>query len=122
MELGDFVNVFLIITFVLHGVAFAILAVRRRKAAYVVLTGTFVFLTALYLVKFEGWDMPLPGARWPLTWALRAGATLCTAAYLCLIYREPGSWLRKLLDRKEGRDSQAEPRPPSGPDTGESGG
>jgi len=99
MELGDFVNVFLIITFVLHGVAFTILGLKRRKVTYFVLTGTFVFLTALYLVKFEGWDMPLPGARGLLTWALRAGATLCTAVYLCLIYREPASWLRKLLRR-----------------------
>lgn len=100
MELGDFVNFFLIITFILHGIAFMLLGVKRRKTAYFVLTGTFVFLTAVYLIKFEGWVLTLPGTLWPATWALRAGATLCTAAYLGLIYREPGSWLWKLFSRK----------------------
>ncbi|GEM_PF-1861661 len=94
---------FLLVTFVLHGVAFTILGLKRRKVTYFVLTGTFVFLTAIYLIKFEGWNLTLPGTHWPLTWALRAGATLCTAAYLCLIYREPASWLWKLFRRKEAR-------------------
>jgi hypothetical protein len=72
------------------------------------LTGTFVFLTAIYLIKFEGWNLTLPGTHWPATWALRAGATLCTAAYLCLIYREPASWLWKLFRRKEARGRPTE--------------
>lgn len=84
---------FLTVTFVLHGVAFTVLGVRRRKPNYFMLTGTFVFLTTIYLIKFEDWAVALPGTSFPLTWLFRIGATVCSVIYLCLIYQEEGSWL-----------------------------
>ena len=92
----SFIPLFLLITFFLHGVAFAFLGMKRRKIHYFFLTGTFVFLAAIYFVKFEGWILAVPGTNLPLTWLFRIGATLCTLTYLRLLYREEGSWFRKL--------------------------
>ena len=96
----NLVPLFLLITFVFHGIAFTIIGMKRRKIYYFFLTGTFVFLTAIYWIKFEGWELRVPGTRFPATWALRIGATLCTLIYLRSIYHEEGSWLWKLLRRK----------------------
>ena len=102
MELKSFVAAFLLATFICHGVAFTILAVRLRRAYYFFLTGTFTFLTAIYFMKFGGWELTVPGTIFPATWLLRVGATLCTLIYLRFIYREEGSWLWRLTHRRRG--------------------
>jgi len=96
----QFLFLFLLVTFVLHGIAFAILGLRRRKVHYFFLTGTFTFLTAIYFIRFEGWTLRVPGANFPIAWLLRVGATLCTLIYLRILYREEGSWLWKLTHWK----------------------
>ena len=100
MSPRDLLNLFLVLTFVLHGLAFATLGLRRRKIYYLFLTGTFIFLTTIYLIKFERWDPRLPVVDWPATLLLRAGATLCTLTYLWLLGREEGSWLWRLMHRR----------------------
>lgn len=99
MDIKSFVALFLVITFVLHGLVFAILGLKRRRTYYFFLTGTFAFLTAIYLIKFEGWTLRVPGTGFPATWLLRIGASLCTLIYLSFIYKEEGSWLWKLRQR-----------------------
>jgi hypothetical protein len=100
MNINHFIALFLLVTFVLHGVAFTVLALKRRRAYYFFLTGTFIFLTAIYFIKFEGWRPEVPGTHFPATWLLRIGATLCTLIYLRVIYNEEGSWLWKLRNRR----------------------
>ena len=100
MELSRFVALFLLVTFVGHGIAFIALGVKRRKGYYGFLAGTFAFLSALYFIKFEGWELNVPGTDFPATWFLRIGATLCTLTYLKAIAGEEGTWLWKLLRRK----------------------
>ena len=102
MELSRFVALFLLVTFVGHGIAFTALGLKRRKGYYVFPTGTFAFLTAIYLIKFEGWELSVPGSDFPATWLLRIGATLCTLIYLKAIAGEEGTWLWKLLRRRQG--------------------
>lgn len=103
MHLKEFISLFLMITFVLHGIAFTIIGLLRRKAYYFFLTGTFIFLTAIYLIKFEGLAVEVPGTNLPLSWLLRLGALLCTLTYLYIIYNVEGSWLWKLAhSRKKG--------------------
>ena len=101
MDLKSFVALFLVVTFVLHGIAFGFLGLKRRRSYYFFLTGTFVFLSAIYWIKFEGWELSVPGTRFPVTWALRIGATLCTLIYLRSIYHEEGSWLWRLTRNKK---------------------
>jgi hypothetical protein len=62
---------------------------------------------ALYFLKFERLVIEVPGAGYPLTWLLRAGALLCTSFYLSVIYDLEGSWLWKLGQRLRGRNSRA---------------
>lgn len=100
MDVWKFIAAFLFVTFVGHGVAFTILAVKRRRFYYFFLTGTFAFLTALYFIKFEGWQPSVPGTDFPATWLLRIGATICTLIYFCVIYNIEGTWLRKLMHRR----------------------
>lgn len=104
MDLKSLVALFLTVTFILHGIAFTVLGLKRRKAYYFFLTGTFTFLTAIYLTKFEGWSSKFPGTDFSVILLLRIGATLCTLGYLAIIYREEGTWLWKLTRRKETRD------------------
>jgi hypothetical protein len=101
MDLKNFVALFLVITFVLHGIAFTFLGFKRRKGYYFFLSGTFAFLTAIYLMKFAGQFLSVPGTDLSATWLLRIGATLCTMIYLRCIYREEGSWLWKLTRRRK---------------------
>jgi len=96
MDIWKLIAAFFLVTFVAHGVAFTILAVKRRRSYYYFLTGTFVFLTAIYLIKLEGWQPSVPGTDFPMTWLLRIGATASTVIYLCVIYNIEGSWLWKL--------------------------
>jgi hypothetical protein len=100
MTLGSFIYLFLVISFVAHGVAFTVLAVKRRRMYYFFLTGTFIFLTAIYFIKLEDWQPSVPGTHFPATWLLRIGATACTLIYLRIIYSEEGSWLWKLRNRR----------------------
>ena len=102
MDWQKLVALFLLVTFVGHGLAFTALGLKRRKGYYVFLTGTFAFLTAIYLIKFEGWELSVPGTDFPATWVLRIGATLCTLTYLKAIAGEEGTWLWKLLRRRQG--------------------
>ncbi len=97
MTLESLVYLFLLLTFVAHGVAFAVLAVKRRRGYYFFLTGTFVFLTAVYFIKYEGWQPAIPGTHFPATWLLRIGASACTLSYLSAIYRVEGSWLWNVM-------------------------
>ena len=96
MGFKQFLFLFLMVSFVLHGIAFTFLGWKRRKVHYFFLTGTFIFLTAIYFIKFEGWILRIPGTNFSATWLLRIGATLCTLTYLRFLYREEGSWLWKL--------------------------
>lgn len=100
MDLGTSIAGFLLATFVCHGVAFAVLALKRRRSYYWLLVGTFVFLSAIYFIRFEGWRPSVPGAGFPATWLLRIGATLCTLTYLRVIYGVEGSWLWKLTRKR----------------------
>jgi hypothetical protein len=95
-------SLFLAITFLLHGLAFTYLAARRRKGHYLLLVGTFTFLTAIYLLRFQGWNPIVPGLRWPASWLLRIGALACTLSYLGAIYNEKGSWLWRLREKLKG--------------------
>lgn len=104
MDFKTLIALFLAMTFVLHALAFTVLGLKRRKAYYFLLTGTFTFLTAIYLTKFEGWSPKFPGTDFSVMPLLRIGATLCTLGYLGVIYREEGTWLWKLMHRKESRD------------------
>src|SRR5688572_18514160 len=88
---------FLIITFVLHGLAFTVLGLRRDKAYYFFLSGTFSLLTAIYFIKLEGWNPRVPGTGLPAIWVLRIGASICTLGYLRCLSREEGSWFWKLM-------------------------
>ena len=97
MDVWKFIVGVLLVSFLGHGVAFTILAVVRRRGYYFFLTGTFAFLTAIYFIKFEGWQPTVPGTDFPMTWLLRIGATVCTLTYLCVIYNIEGSWLWKLM-------------------------
>lgn len=101
--MDKFLYLFLTITFVLHGVAFTVLGLRRRKTYYFILTGTFLCLTAIYLMKFEEWAFTLPASSFPLSWLLRIGATLCTLIYFGAIYKEKGSWLWRVTHLKRKR-------------------
>lgn len=96
MDVQGLLPLFLVVTFVLHGVAFAFLGWRRGKVHYFFLTGTFAFLTAIYFMRFEGWQLAVPSTDFPLTWLFRIAASLCTLIYLWLLQREEGSWLWKL--------------------------
>ena len=96
MNVKDFIALFLMVTFVLHGGAFTILGFVRCKRYYFLMTGPFTLLTAIYFIKFEGWDLRLPGTNFPATWLLRIGAVVFTSSYLCVIYGEEGSWLWRL--------------------------
>lgn len=89
----------LVLTFVLHCVAFTVLAIRRRKSYYFFLTGTFVFLTALYIMKFLSLSPTVGGTGVELRLVLRIGAIACTATYLIVLARTPGSWFSRLLGR-----------------------
>ena len=100
MAPGSFIVLFLLITFVAHGVAFTILAVKRRRSYHFFLTGIFIFVTAIYFIKFEGWQPSVPGTAVPATWLLRIGATACTLIYLGIIYHVEGSWLWRLRKRR----------------------
>ena len=99
MDWYGLIYLFLVLSFVAHGIAFAILGCTRERTQYFFLTGTFVFLTAVYLIKFEAWSVSIPGTTMPLTYLLRIAAFACTASYLRVIYDEEGSWLWRLRQR-----------------------
>ena len=99
MDSFGLIYIFLVLSFVAHGIAFAFLAFKREKIQYFFLTGTFVFLTAVYVIKFEAWSVSIPGTVLPLTYLLRIAAFACTASYLRVIYNEEGSWLWRLRRR-----------------------
>lgn len=103
MDFKNSVALFLTITFVLHGLAFTILAFTRRKPYYFLLTGTFTLLTTIYFIKFAGWTVRVPGTSLSAIWLLRIGAGSCTLIYLWFIYNEEGSWLWKLMHRSKGQ-------------------
>ena len=96
MDIKIFLALFLTITFIIHGIAFTFLGLKRRKIHYFSLTGTFTFLTAIYFLKFEGWTLIIPDIDLSAAFILRIAAILCTLAYLRGIYNEEDSWLWKL--------------------------
>jgi hypothetical protein len=96
MDFWHLIYIGLTLSFVLHGLAFTFLGFKRHKLHYFFLTGTFVFLSALYLIKSEDWPLQIPGTDVPLTLFLRLAAFLCTMSYLKMICQEEGSWLWKL--------------------------
>lgn len=96
----SYIPLFLFVTFVLHGVVFTLLGIKRRKMRYFLLAGTFTFLTVIYFIQFEGWFLTVPGTDFPLTWLLRIGATFCTGIYIWSLSGEEGSWVWKLARRK----------------------
>jgi hypothetical protein len=108
MALKEFVALFLTISFVLHGIAFTILGTWRRKTYYFFLTGTFTFLTAIYIMKFESLAPEVPGTKFPVSWLLRLGASVCTLTYLSIIYKVEDSWLWKLRHRKSRRNGRVD--------------
>ncbi|MGH7830544.1 MAG: hypothetical protein ACREP8_10250, partial [Candidatus Binatia bacterium] len=99
MDTGTFMALFLTITFILHGIAFGILGFMRCKSYYFYLTGTFTFLTAIYLMKLVGWSIGIPGTGFSVALLLRICAMLCTLSYLRFIYNEEGSWMWKIRRR-----------------------
>ena len=90
---------FLVATFVVHAIAFTILGVKRQKKYYFWLTGTFSFLTAIYLLKFRELALMMPGTNFPLIAGIRILAIGCTLTYLIIIARTPGTWLSRLLGK-----------------------
>ena len=99
MGIQSFLPLFLIVTFALHGIAFTFLGMKRRKSRYFFLTGTFIFLTSIYFIQWEGWSLRVPGTSISVTGFLRIAATFCTLFYLRSIYGEEGSWFWKLRQR-----------------------
>ena len=93
---------FLTFTFVAHCAAFTLLAVRRRKPYYFLLTGTFSFLTAIYALKFFSITGTLPGTDVSIRTAFRVCAVSFTLAYLFAISRIEDSWLRRLICKISG--------------------
>ena len=53
MDIKIFLALFLTITFILHGIAFTFLGIKRRKIYYFFLVGTFTFLTAIYFLNLR---------------------------------------------------------------------
>ena len=90
---------FLAATFVIHCVAFLILGIKKRKPYYFALTATFVFLTAIYVLKTRGLDPAFSATGWPIIVMLRVCAISCTITYLVWIARMPGTWLSRLIGR-----------------------
>jgi hypothetical protein len=97
--MATLIHGFLTVTFVVHGLAFTMLGLTRQKRYYFFLTGTFTFLTALYLMKFEGWRLDVPGTGISAAGLFRVCAMVCSLAYFNAIYHERGSWLWKLRNR-----------------------
>ena len=93
------VHGFLVGTFVVHCVAFSVLGVKRQKPYYFCLTGTFTFLTAVFLLKFNALTPNVSGTNFPLQWLFRIFAISCTLGYLIWISRIKGTWLSRLLGR-----------------------
>lgn len=94
-----FLHGFLVVTFIVHAAAFTILAIKRAKKYYFLLTGTFLFLTMLYILKFKSYSVFLPGSHFPLTIVFRICAISFTLAYLITISRIEGTWLRRLIEK-----------------------
>ncbi len=90
---------FLVLTFIVHGAAFLILARKKQKPYYLALTGTFTFLTALYLLKYLSMTPTFPGTGISVYLVLRAMSIACTATYLLWISRVKGTWLSRLIGR-----------------------
>lgn len=90
---------FLMVTFVIHFLAFTVLAVVRRKPYYFLLSATFLFLTALYYLKFRAFFPNVPGTFLSVVVLLRVCAIACTLAYLIVISRIEGTWLHRLLGK-----------------------
>lgn len=103
MDIKSLLALFLIITFVLHGIAFTFIGLKRGRSHYLLLTGTFSLLIAIYLIKFEAWTVRVPGTTFPATWLLRIGATIFTLSYLHVIYKKEGTWLWKLAGKGKSR-------------------
>jgi len=96
IDFRSLVAILLTVTFIIHGIAFTIIALRRRKPHYFFLTSTFTFLAAIFFIRFESWTLKLPFIGLPVTMLLRMGAALCTTGYLWFTYNEEGSWVWKL--------------------------
>jgi uncharacterized membrane protein len=76
----------LVVTFVIHLLAFVIVYARTRKRRYVFLCCTFACLTALFALKFAAVDPALgPVSAY---FALRVLSTGFTATYLWAWWRE----------------------------------
>lgn len=86
-------------TFVVHAVAFTVLAIKRHKKYYFCLSGTFVSLTVIYTLKFYSLVPHIPGTDLSAIIGLRILAITCTVAYLSIIARVPGSWFSRVLGR-----------------------
>ncbi|OGH56223.1 MAG: hypothetical protein A3G34_13390 [Candidatus Lindowbacteria bacterium RIFCSPLOWO2_12_FULL_62_27] len=90
---------FLLFAFIIHFLAFTVLAVVRRKYYYFLLSGTFVFLSVIYYFKFQRICPNFPNTAVSVIVTCRVLAVSCTAAYLFTIARLPGTWLSRLLRR-----------------------
>lgn len=88
---------FLLGTFVLHGIAFTVLGIVRKKRYLFFLTGTFTFLSGVYYLKFREFFPNIPGMAVSAVVVLRICAIACTLTYLATIYRIEGTWLNRLL-------------------------
>ena len=93
-------HVILVATFVVHCVAFTVLAIKRRKPYYLLLTGTFTFLSAVFLLKFFALAITVPGTEFPLQWIFRIFAVGCTLGYLIWISGIRGTWMSRLIGRR----------------------
>lgn len=94
---------FLLVTFVVHFIAFTVLGIVRRKKYYFFLSGTFACLTAIYYLKFNEFFPNIPNTAISAIVALRVGAICCTCLYLITIARIEGTWFNRLLARKSRR-------------------
>ena len=88
---------FLVVTFVIHAVAFTVLALKRRKFHYFFLSGTFIFLIVIYILKFNSLWPVVPGTDISVIFVLRILAIAHTLAYLITISRIEGTWLQRLF-------------------------
>ncbi len=91
---------FLLATFIVHGIAFTVLGLVRKKRYLFFLTGTFVCLSARYYLKFRDFSPNIPNTAVSVAVVLRICAIACTLMYLTTIYRIEGTWLNRLLRKR----------------------
>jgi hypothetical protein len=86
-------KLFLAITFAVHFLAFSFIYKKKRENRYIMLCGTFAFLTAIYVLKWQMASIQL--GPLPLILLLRVLAIGCTASYVYLSWPKIVNFFKK---------------------------